>query len=74
MRLYCVRVEIREAASNYAYPLVVHEFYGPDKASAWQVHHSHRSADAFLRGCEDHGLVAGTVTCRATVSEGWVDR
>jgi hypothetical protein len=70
-RLYCVRVDIYEAATNYAYPVVTHLFNGRTKAEAWRYHDSHRKTDTFLRQCEDRGTFSESVRCRAVVSEGW---
>ncbi len=72
MRLYVVRVDITEAATGYAYPVVRHEFYGRSPEEAWGYHDAHKGADQFLTGCEDSGSFRGSVKCRAKITEGWV--
>jgi hypothetical protein len=71
MRLYVVRVEIREAATGYRYPIVIHEFQGKNPDEAWGYHDAHVQSDAFLRGCEQKQFFAGNVRCRADYNEGW---
>jgi hypothetical protein len=73
MRLYVIRVDIREAATGYAYPIVTHEFKGRTREEAWGYHDAHRQADAFLRECEDKRLFRGNVQCVAELIEGWQD-
>lgn len=70
-RLYVVRVEIREEASRYAYPIVVHLFCGRTRKEARGYHAAHKKADAFLRACEGRGRFGGGVRCRARITEGW---
>lgn len=70
-RLYTVRVEIFEAATNYAYPIVTHLFSGRSPQEAWNYHEAHRQADAFLKQCEDQGLFRSQVRCKARITEGW---
>jgi hypothetical protein len=74
MRFYVVRVEIREAATGYAYPIVVHEFIGKDPHEAWGYHDAHLRADKFLSQCESQSLYQGQVRCRSSVTEGWRGR
>ena len=71
MRLYVVRVDISEAATGHAYPIVTHLFRGRTREEAWGYHEAHRRSDSFLRECEDKRLFRGQVRCRARVSEGW---
>ena len=73
MRLYCVQVDITEAATGYRYPVVRHQFMGKTREEAWHYHQSHRATDKFMRECEDKGAFAGSVQCRTTYSEGWVE-
>jgi len=47
MRLYQLKVEIFEAATNYAYPVVTHVFTGRTEKEARAYHEAHRRADAF---------------------------
>lgn len=70
-RLYVVQVDIYEAATRYAYPVVQHRFLGKTQKEARGYHEAHRQADSFLRACEDRGVFQGDVRCRAVVSEGW---
>lgn len=70
-RLYVVRVDIYEAASRYAFPIVTHTFRGRNKQEAWRYHNAHRENDSFLRQCEDNGRFGHNVQCRAVVTEGW---
>ena len=71
-RLYQIRVDIYEAATNYAYPVVTHLFHGATQDEAMGYHEAHREADAFLRSCEDRGAFSRSVRCRTVISEGWV--
>lgn len=73
-RFYVVRVEISEAATRYAYPIVIHEFVGRDPQEAWSYHEAHRRSDAFLRQCEDRGVFQKDVRCRTRTTEGWRSR
>jgi hypothetical protein len=73
MRLYVIRVDIYEAATDYAFPIVRHEFIGRSPAEARRYHAAHMQSDAFLRQCEQKGLFNGAVKCRATKSEGWTE-
>ena len=73
MRYYQIRVDIYEAATGYQYPVVTHLFHGKTKSEAERYHDSHRTSDAFLRSCEDTGRFRDTVTCRAVMSEGWIE-
>jgi len=70
-RLYEVRVEIREKATGYKYPVVTHLFTGRTPEEAWGYHDSHRKSDAFLRACEDRDVFQRSVKCRARITEGW---
>lgn len=70
MRLYFVQIDIFEAATNYAYPVVRHTMYGKAKDEAWGYVMSHMKSDAFLASCYQ-GKKFGQVECRATVIEGW---
>lgn len=71
-RLYVIRVDIAEAATGYAYPVVRHEFIGRTRAEARRYLRSHLNADAFLRGCVERGSFArGKVRCAASLTEGW---
>lgn len=72
MKLYFVQIDIREAATNYAYPVVRHTMYGKTKQEAWGYVQSHMKSDAFLSQCAQKGTFQGTVTCRVEYSEGWV--
>lgn len=72
MTLYQIRIDIFEAATRYAYPVVTHIFKGKTKEEAEHYHEAHRRADAFLRACEDRGVFGGKVKCRAKRREGWV--
>ena len=74
MKLYRITVDIYEEATNYAFPVVTHVFNGRTRNEAEKYHESHRRSDAFLRACEDRGLFAGRVKCRAVRREGWVNR
>lgn len=71
MKMYVVRVEIREAATRYSYPIVIHEFAGKTKEEAWGYHDAHRQADSFLRQCEDKRMFNDTVACQSMIFEGW---
>jgi hypothetical protein len=71
MRLYTVRVDIFEAATRYAYPVVTHLFTGRTPQEARGYHEAHRKTDSFLRQCEDRGMFGQDVRCRARVTEGW---
>lgn len=73
MRIYQVRIDIYEAATDYAYPIVVHLFHGRTRAEAIGYHNAHRGADKFLRECEDKECFSRNVACRAILTEGWVD-
>ena len=66
MRLWRVVVDIREAATGYAYPVVRHTFYGQTKAEAQRYFRSHMKSDAFMRDCIESGKF-GPVTCRASL-------
>lgn len=70
-RLYVVRVDVYEAGSQYAFPVVTHLFNGRNRKEAWHYHESHRKSDAFLRQCEDKGTFGSDVKCRIHVTEGW---
>lgn len=70
MRLYFVQIDIFEAATRYAYPVVRHVMFGKTKEEAWKYVASHRASDAFLDGCAKSGRFR-QVECRATVTEGW---
>lgn len=72
MRLYAIQVDIYEPSSGDAYPIVQHRFLGRDRNEAAGYHESHRKSDAFLRQCEDKGLFADRVRCRAVITEGWL--
>lgn len=73
MRLYLVEIKIFEAATNYAFPVVVHQFYGRTRDEAWGYHRSHLSTDTFMRDCETKGQF-GNVTCQAKITfDGWTD-
>lgn len=79
MRLFQIRVDIYEAATNYAYPIVTHVFTGKTEKEARAYHDAHRRADAFLRQCEDKGVFGGVgtnsrggVRCRAQLSQRWI--
>jgi len=71
MRLYIIRVDIYEEASDYAYPIVTHLFQGRTREEAKGYHEAHRRSDSFLRQCEDRGMFQGGVRCRARTSQGW---
>lgn len=75
MRLYQIRVDIYEAATKYAYPVVTHLFHGRTRAEAEGYLAAHLQADAFLRGCETRG-VFGTgpnpVRCKTVQHAGWI--
>jgi hypothetical protein len=71
-RLYCIRVDIFEEATRYAYPVVTHLFHGKTRAEARRYHASHRAADRFLRACEDSGVFEKKVKCKVRIREGWV--
>ena len=73
-RLYQIRVDIYEAATDYRYPVVTHLFHGKTRAEAKGYHDAHRKSDVFLRSCEDRGVFQRSVRCRAVKSEGWVER
>lgn len=70
-RLYAIQVDIYEAATAYAFPIVQHRFLGRSREEAARYHEAHRQSDSFLRECEDTELFKGQVRCRAVVSEGW---
>ena len=72
MKLFQIRVAIYEPAQP-SYPIVVQQFLGRTPEEAGRYHHAHRKADAFLRGCEDHGLYLTNVPCRAVQTEGWIE-
>lgn len=72
MRLYAIQVDIFEASSRYAYPVVRHQFLGKDRAEAMRYHESHRQSDRFIRECEDKQMFGNDVRCRAVITEGWV--
>jgi hypothetical protein len=74
MRFYLVQVDISEAATGYAYPIVTHVFRGKTKEEAWGYHNAHLAGDAFLRDCEEKLIFRGQVKCRAVVTEGWQER
>lgn len=73
MRYYAIQVDIFEAATRYAYPVVRHQFLGKDRAEAMRYHDSHRQSDRFIRECEDMGMFQGDVPCRAVITEGWTE-
>jgi len=72
MRLYVIRVDITEAATKHAYTIVRHEFIGRTAKEASRYFESHMKTDSFLRGCVNSGKWE-SVSCRARISEGWVD-
>ena len=72
MRLYQIRVEIYEAATDYQIPIVVHLFHGRTREEALGYHNAHRKSDAFLRECEDKSCFAKNVPCRSVLTEGWI--
>lgn len=79
MRLYAIQIDIYEAATKFAYPVVSHTMYGRTQAEARGYVASHRKSDKFLDACLGSGPAGtlnrfGQVECRATVREGWVDR
>ena len=73
MRLYRIQIDIFEAATGYAYPIVTHVFQGRTSKEAEGYHEAHRRSDAFLKDCEDKQLFAGNVRCRAVRREGWTE-
>lgn len=70
-RLYVIRVDIYEAASRYAFPILTHTFRGRNPKEAWGYHNAHRENDSFLRQCEDKNMFGSNVQCRVHVTEGW---
>lgn len=68
-RMYTVRVDIYEPSRPF--PILTHLFNGANRDEAWGYHTAHKRADAFLRQCEDKGIFASDVKCRAVVTEGW---
>ena len=73
MRLYRIQVDIYEAATRYHFPVVTHQFHGASPHEARRYHESHRKADRFIRECVDSGRFERTVTCRAVITEGWIE-
>ena len=69
--LYRIRVDITEAATDHAYPVVTHLFHGRTPREALRYFAAHCKTDAFLRGCVERGRWS-TVRCRARVSASWV--
>lgn len=70
MRLYVIRVDITEAATNHRYPIVRHEFSGRTHEEAIGYLRSHMRSDRFLRDCIESEKF-DRVQCRATVNSFW---
>ena len=64
MLLWVVVHSIFEEASAYAYPIVVHQFYGRTQEEAEGYFRAHKRTDEFLRGCDDKGKWK-MVTCKS---------
>lgn len=70
VRLYVIRIDISEAATNYAFALVTHAIRGRTRAEAAHNVESHMRSDAFLRAAMEGREYKGVVT-RVRVREGW---
>ena len=70
MRFYAIQVDIFEAATRYAYPIVRHQFLGKDRAEAMRYHDSHRQSDRFIRECEDKGMFETSASLSPPASRG----